>query len=78
MPRTRRGADARDRVAAGVLTHAGEADHERASIAGNRTPVAISPLRAIVVVPAHDEEERIGACLLALAARVRARSEQQL
>jgi glucosyl-3-phosphoglycerate synthase len=31
--------------------------------------VTKSPLRAIVVVPARDEQERVGACLLALAAQ---------
>ena len=68
----------RDGVAVGVLTHERDADYERGRAAhrAGRTPVTISPLRAIVVVPARDEEERIGACLLALAGQRGHRSEQ--
>jgi glucosyl-3-phosphoglycerate synthase len=49
-------------------------EHRDAEGAGAGTPRAVLPppaaaLRAIVVVPARDEEERIGACLDALAAQ---------
>ena len=62
-----------DGVLVGVLTHERDGDYERGRelIARGRDAVTVAVpdprLRAVVVVPARDERERIGACLDALA-----------
>ena len=58
---------ARDGACVGVLTHDRDDDYERGrERIEHGSAAAVSELRAVVVVPARDEEARIGRCLAAL------------